>query len=1219
MKKILITLLSVLCIYALVSSGRASIFPRERTIKHLLEVSYPINPEINFSFPTRGNRWWIQTVDAQGDVGPESSLALDSHRYPHISYFDRANYDLKYIRWNGYFWISDTIDAVGYVGKYTSIALDSNDRPHISYYNETDGGTDGHLKYIHFDGNQWNNVTIDTGKYTGLGTSISIDSNDIPHIAYHDWYKKDLKYAYINQTWRLEIIDYVDSVGGDPSIVLDSNNNPHISYHNISTGLEYARYNGTKWLLETVDSNVSVGIYTSIALDSNSNPHISYEDYRNDDLKYATHDGNQWHIETVDTVGEVGADTSIGLDSKDRVHISYYDNTNKDIKYALFDGNQWHIETIDSNGDVGWGTSIEIDNNDNPHISYYDATNGDLKYAVLDNIHPTLNSDNSPITGTTGDPYHFNISASDNHFVYTVHVNYRHGHLGSNLSLSKGDGDWLGNITLTDDPGNLSYTVYVKDMAGNYNISSRRNITILDNDRPSLVTDHSANAGTTGDNFIVTIEANDNVKVGAVYVNWSHGNSGGNLSLNGAGDFWSGIIPLEDNLTNMTYTVYVNDTSNNFNISSEKSVTVTDNDPPSIGGVGLGHASTGDDFLFHIAAYDNIRVVSAVVNWSHGRLGGDLELVESGNFWAGSIILDHAVTYLSYSIRVTDISNLSITSPRENIEVFDNDKPTFIKDKSTEVATTGDIFDFSMNATDNIGVSSVKVIYRFDNETERNNSMEKVSHDTWNFSISVPSNVTYLNYSYRISDDAGNNQTTDSFSFPVGDDDPPVAEAGENVTVDQHVTVYFNASGSRDNLGIANYSWSFRYEETDHTLYGMETIFTFDEAGIYHVTLNVTDFAGHGATDNFTIVVLDVTAPEADAGGNIEIDQGETVLFDGSTSGDNVGIVNYSWSFSYDGKHYILYGVNENFTFSIAGEYVITLLVVDAAGNQGAANFTVKVRDITPPRAVISIEDEVDQGIEVRLDASGSSDNVGIERYWWSFVYNGSMVELNGSSPVFTFDIPGTYNISLTVLDGASNTGAAHALLLVFDTERPVGNITANLSGIRVGDIVTLDGRNSTDNVGISFWKWTLKTPGGEWEFSASIKPFIISEEGEHSIILTVIDKQGNTDSVTRSFVVEPDRDEKGDTSAIKGGLSTIIAVGIVVLLLVGVVIFFVLRTGKKGTVEDVEKPGDEKENVEDVEKSGDEKENVEDVEKSGDEKENVEDNEGSVEEGIEE
>ena len=45
--------------------------------------------------------WRIQTVDDVDNVGHATSLALDSSNYPHVSYLDDTNRDLKYAAWDG--------------------------------------------------------------------------------------------------------------------------------------------------------------------------------------------------------------------------------------------------------------------------------------------------------------------------------------------------------------------------------------------------------------------------------------------------------------------------------------------------------------------------------------------------------------------------------------------------------------------------------------------------------------------------------------------------------------------------------------------------------------------------------------------------------------------------------------------------------------------------------------------------------------------------------------------------------------------------------------------------------------------------------------------------------------------------------------------------------------------------------------------------------------
>ncbi|MFW6047918.1 MAG: PKD domain-containing protein, partial [Candidatus Natronoplasma sp.] len=111
----------------------------------------------------------------------------------------------------------------------------------------------------------------------------------------------------------------------------------------------------------------------------------------------------------------------------------------------------------------------------------------------------------------------------------------------------------------------------------------------------------------------------------------------------------------------------------------------------------------------------------------------------------------------------------------------------------------------------------------------------------------------------------------DNNLYAIGNDTtPPMADAGDDKTVEVGEEFTLDASGSSDNVGIASYEWDLDNGDAET---GEQITYTYDEAGTYTVELTVTDEAGNSDTDT-----VETTVKESDGGDEDEGTPGFTSL-----------------------------------------------------------------------------------------------------------------------------------------------------------------------------------------------------------------------------------------------------------------------------------------------------------------------------------------------------
>ncbi len=786
----------------------------------------------------------------------------------------------------------------------------------------------------------------------------------------------------------------IDTLGyrGQTTIALDSNNQAHISYYDSSNNeLKYSNFDGNKWSIDFIDPAGGYGAYPSIAIDNLNQPHMSY--YGNGDLKYAYLKWMEWQTEMVDFVGDVGYHTSLALDSDNHPHISYYDNSNTDLKYAYHDGAEWQTEIVDSQGIVGSYTSIALDSQDLPHISYFDYTNYDLKYAFFDGSrwhNQTLDSN-----GNVGRYTSLAVDSNDRPHISYVDYSY------SDLKYTAYDG--------------TNWQTETVDLQGPHDAYT--SIALDSNDRPHISYHDNSNRDLKYAIFDGSIWRTEIVD--------TEGGEASSLALDD-----KDIPHISYDCSTGGYGYYLKYTTLDY----DPPILLSDKSPD--------FATTGDEFDFKISAWDITEVGEVYIDWAHGKKTGIENLSKSGEYWKSNVRLDHNLSKMTYTIYMDDIMGNRFNSSLQTVNITDNDLPVLEQPKHMQ-GYAGEPITFRIPIGDNIALERVHFAYWYGSGSY-NYSVVNNSQNTWNITITAPTNELWFSYYFSAMDTSGNWADTPIYNIELYDIKAPVLL--DDLTSGQPKTgkLFRIQMRAWDHFGISSvnlfYSSDVNTYVDDPMIYFYQHDFwessitiPIDATYIYYYFI-ITDSNGNSLlTDIRNIDVLDKQKPVADAGKDRIIKQHESVIFDGSSSRDNMGIVSYNWTFVYDNETILLTGERLSFSFSSFGIYSVTLTVSDKAGNIAKDIMIVDVKDTTPPKANASLfgkhnftegwyifpENQV-----VYLDGRGSTDNDLIDKYIWRFEEGRKQIEIKGYLRSYTFSQPGVYTVILTTYDRSGNSGS---------------------------------------------------------------------------------------------------------------------------------------------------------------------------------------------------
>ncbi len=260
-----------------------------------------------------------------------------------------------------------------------------------------------------------------------------------------------------------------------------------------------------------------------------------------------------------------------------------------------------------------------------------------------------------------------------------------------------------------------------------------------------------------------------------------------------------------------------------------------------------------------------------------------------------------------------------------------------------------------------------------------------------------------------------------------------------------------------------------------------------------------------------------------------------TVNFNAGASHDPDGtITSYSWDFGDGGTGN---GQISSNTFNSPGTYDITLTVIDDDEATGEITKSITIQEANPtnqpPVAEFTFTPSTGEApLTVDFDASVSQDPDGtITSYSWDFGDGGTG---NGQISSNTFNSPGTYDITLTVIDDDEATGEITKSITIQEAnptnQPPVAEFTFTPSTGEAPLTVDFDASVSHDPDGtITSYSWDFGDGGTG---SGETISYTFNTPGTYSLSMVVTDNDGATD-VTYNTIVVQGSNPGGETTTI--------------------------------------------------------------------------------------